>query len=159
MTTSGSAPQVPDIMPAPANVYPIGIDYKNETSEMQQRKFDTGGGPPDDGDMEHLEKRVDKIEDRLGRIEGDVSSMKTSLASIDAKMDIASIRASVERAHTEIYKWIASIVIGVIGLGSAVYFGLQKIAPPAPQPPYIQSAPATAPAPAPAPMTNSPGQR
>ena len=68
--------------------------------------------------LAHLEKRVDVIDGRLGRIEkdvgtlkgdvnilkGDVIAVKTTLASIDAKLDIGSIRASVEKAHTDIYK-------------------------------------------------------
>ncbi len=96
--------------------------------------------------LAHLEKRVDVIDGRLGRIEkdvdtlksdvnilkgdvntlkGDVIAVKTTLASIDAKLDIGSIRASVEKAHTDIYKWIVSI-IAVIG---AIYFGLQRMPP------------------------------
>ncbi|MBB1628909.1 hypothetical protein A9974_27085 [Achromobacter sp. UMC71] len=124
--------------------------------------------------MAHLEKRVDAIDGRLGRIErdvdtlkgdvntlkgdvntlkgdvntlkadvntlkGDVSAVKTTLASIDSKLDIGSIRASVERAHTDIYKWIVSI-IAVIG---AIYFGLQRM-PPAAFPQVYSYAPSPA---------------
>lgn len=114
---------------------------------------DVGGG--DNGGMDrlgHLERRVDQIDDRLERIEGDVSAMKTSLASMDAKLDIAGIRASVEKAHTEIYKWIATIVISVIGLSAAVYFGIQRANAPYQAPPqaYYQVAPQQAPAAPPA---------
>jgi hypothetical protein len=112
--------------------------------------------------LDHLEKRVDDIDGRLGRIEkdvdtlkGDVStlksdvhSIKTTLASIDAKLDIGSIRASVEKAHTDIYKWIVSI-IAVVG---AIYFGIQRLAPVVPPQGYPQAvAPQVAPAPTQAP--------
>lgn len=93
------------------------------------------GGGGDNGGMDrltNLEKRVDNIDNRLGRIEGDVSTLKgdvaavrSSIASLDAKLDIGSIRASVEKSHTDIYKWIVTI-IAVIG---AIYFGLQRVAP------------------------------
>lgn len=103
--------------------------------------------------LAHLEKRVDVIDGRLGRIEkdvdtlkGDVIAVKTTLASIDAKLDIGSIRASVERAHTDIYKWIVSI-IAVIG---AIYFGLQRMPPAAA--PWVYSYPPSQPQAMPAPL-------
>lgn len=112
-----------------------------------------GGNGGDNGGMDrldHLEKRVDQIDVRLGRIEGDVSAIKSSIggldtkfASLDAKLDINSIRASVEKSHTDIYKWIVSI-IAVIG---AIYFGLQRVAPPpSQQAPIIIQVPQHAPA-------------
>lgn len=127
----------------------------------------TSGG--DNGGMDrldHLEKRVDDIDGRLGRIErdvdtlkgdvstlkSDVNTIKTTLASIDAKLDIGGIRASVEKAHTDIYKWIVSI-IAVVG---AIYFGIQRLAPVVPPQGYPQAvapqvAPTSAPAQVPAP--------
>ena len=110
--------------------------------------------------LAHLEKRVDVIDGRLGRIEkdvgtlkgdvnilkGDVIAVKTTLASIDAKLDIGSIRASVEKAHTDIYKWIVSI-IAVIG---AIYFGLQRMPPAAS--PWVYSYPPSQPQAMPAPL-------
>ena len=75
------------------------------------------------GTLDHLERRVDQIGDRLQRIERDMSSIKTTLASLDAKIDIADIRSSVERAHTDIYKWIVTI-IAVVG---AIYFGIARL--------------------------------
>lgn len=70
-----------------------------------------------------LESRVDSIDARLGRIEIDVSSIKTTLTRMDAKMDIAGIRSDVERAHTDIYKWIVTIIAVV----AAIYFGIQRL--------------------------------
>lgn len=117
--------------------------------------------------LAHLEKRVDVIDGRLGRIEkdvdtlksdvntlkgdvntlkGDVIAVKTTLASIDAKLDIGGIRASVEKAHTDIYKWIVSI-IAVIG---AIYFGLQRMPPAAS--PWVYSFPPSQPQAMPAPL-------
>ncbi|MFY2599432.1 hypothetical protein ACOTHJ_21335 [Achromobacter xylosoxidans] len=118
--------------------------------------------------LDHLEKRVDEIDGRLGRIEkdvdtlkgdvstlkSDVSSIKTTLASIDAKLDIGSIRASVEKAHTDIYKWIVSI-IAVVG---AIYFGIQRLAPTVPQQGYPPAIAPQAPQPAPAPAPTQPPQ-
>ncbi|WP_175192757.1 hypothetical protein [Achromobacter deleyi] len=118
--------------------------------------FGSGGHGGDNARMNrlaHLEKRVDVIDGRLGRIEkdvdtlkGDVIAVKTTLASIDAKLDIGSIRASVERAHTDIYKWIVSI-IAVIG---AIYFGLQRMPPAAS--PWVYSFPPSQPQAMPAPL-------
>ncbi len=103
--------------------------------------------------LAHLEKRVDAIDGRLGRIErdvdtlkgdvstlkSDVSAVKATLASIDSKLDIGSIRSSVEKARRDIYKWIVSI-IAVIG---AFYFGLQRM-PPAAFPQVYSYAPSPA---------------
>jgi len=67
--------------------------------------------------------RVDSIDARLGRIEGDMSSIKTTLASLDAKMDITGIRSDVGKAHTDICKWIVTILAVV----AAIYFGIQRL--------------------------------
>ncbi|NGR09363.1 hypothetical protein G5B41_17625 [bacterium SGD-2] len=121
---------------------------------------DGGGGDNGgmDGRLARLEKRVDSIDGRLDRIEGDVASLrkdvsdvKVAIASLDAKLDIGSIRASVEKSHTDIYKWVATLALSLIGVGAAVYFGIQRISPtvqPA-QPPviYVQPAPHQAPLP------------
>lgn len=127
------------------------IEFKGEwrpTDQVSKPPLPSSGGGGDNGDMDrlaHLEKRVDRIDDRLGRIEGDVSAMKSTLtdvqssvASLDAKLDIGGIRASVEKAHTDIYKWAVSI----LALVGAVYFGLQRVAtPPAQQTPIIIQVP------------------
>lgn len=70
-----------------------------------------------------LESLVDSIDARLGRIEGDVSSIKATLASMDAKFDISAIRSDVEKAHTDIYKWTVTILAVV----AAIYFGIQRL--------------------------------
>lgn len=77
------------------------------------------------GDVNTLKGDVNTLKSDVNTLKGDVSAVKTTLASIDSKLDIGSIRASVERAHTDIYKWIVSI-IAVIG---AIYFGLQRLPP------------------------------
>lgn len=137
--------------------------------EVQNEELHSQGGGGDNGGMDsrlaHLEKRVDSIDGRLGRIEGDVaalkgdvSDVKIAIASLDAKLDIGSIRASVERSHTDIYKWAVSI-IAVIG---AIYFGLQRVGPAgtAGQPAqptviYVQPAPVSSEAtPTPAPRSD-----
>jgi hypothetical protein len=125
------------------------------------------GGPPVAGDgpggdnggmdrLDHLEKRVDTIDARLGRIEGDVGTIKDGLtdlkigiAELNAKFNIGEIRANVEKSHTDIYKWIATLALSLIGVVAAVYFGIQRLGPPVAQ---IQSPTvATQPAPSPTP--------
>lgn len=131
---------------------------QDHTTKPPPEYLAQGGGGGDNGGMDgrlaHLEKRVDSIDGRLGRIEGDVASLKNGLsdvkvaiASLDAKLDIGGIRASVEKSHTDIYKWIVSI-IAVVG---AIYFGLQRVGPSVqssgqpPQPTVIYEQPAQAP--------------
>ncbi|MNK89571.1 hypothetical protein D3C87_1095850 [compost metagenome] len=106
--------------------------------------------------LDHLEKRVDDIDSRLGRIEGDVSTLRIDvgtikdgltdlrigIAELNAKFNIGEIRANVEKSHTDIYKWIATLALGVIGLGSAILFGMQRAAAPLVYaPPHVQSVP------------------
>ncbi|MFT0533968.1 hypothetical protein ACMHYJ_14235 [Castellaniella hirudinis] len=131
-------------------------DYKGSFTEAPPKKergpLPPGGGGGDNGDMDErldrlekrvgsidgrldrLEHRVGHIDGRLGRIEGDVASLKDGLsdvkvavASLDAKLDITGIRATVEKSHTDIYKWVATLAISLIGLSAAVYFGVQRI--------------------------------
>lgn len=122
-------------------------DYaKKRTVAQPPGGGDNGGMDP----LEHLEKRVDDIDMRLGRIEGDVSSIKDGLrdlkvgvAELNAKLNIGQIQSNVEKAHTDIYKWIVSI-IAVVG---AIYFGIQKSAPTAPSPTFYPYASPSAPPP------------
>ncbi|MCD9119930.1 hypothetical protein [Cupriavidus sp. UGS-1] len=97
--------------------------------------------------------RIDRLEQSVARLEGDVSTLKTDVSSLktdvsslktdvahlttsvadiqttltrlDAKLDLGDIRASVERAHTDIYKWVATLAISVAALGFAAYAGLK----------------------------------
>ncbi|WP_345245766.1 hypothetical protein [Pigmentiphaga soli] len=81
-------------------------------------------------DVGLLKNDVGALKSDVGSLKSDVGSIRATLAGLDAKMDIASIRSAMEKGHTDIYKWIASIVISVIGLGSAIYFGQQRAAVP-----------------------------
>lgn len=94
-----------------------------------------GGEPPYNGGMD----RIDRLEGSVARLEADVSSLKDGLSEIkialvklDAKLDIGAIREGVEKAHTDIYKWVATIAISVAGLGFAIYSGLKATAPASP---------------------------
>ncbi|RIQ16065.1 hypothetical protein D0850_16265 [Bordetella avium] len=131
--------------------------------------------PPSEGDnggmdrLDHLEKRVDEIDSRLGRIEGDVATLKSDVGSIkdglsdlkigiaelNAKFNIGEIRANVEKSHTDIYKWIATLALSAIGAAVAIFVGIQRLAPTIPPqgyPPAVapmapQDAPTSTPAP------------
>ena len=131
-------------------------DYaKKRTVAQPPGGGDNGGMDP----LEHLEKRVDDIDMRLGRIEGDVSSIKDGLrdlkvgvAELNAKLNIGQIQSNVEKAHTDIYKWIVSI-IAVVG---AIYFGIQKSAPPTAPSPALYPYASPSPSPSPLPQIPSP---
>ncbi|WP_157838808.1 hypothetical protein [Achromobacter sp. DH1f] len=86
--------------------------------------------------LARIEKRMGAIDDTLRRIEKhldmpgavsapqkEVSTVQTILASIDGKLDVGRIRASIEKSPSAIYKEVASI-IALIG---AIYFGLQHL--------------------------------
>ncbi|GEM_PF-2121844 len=147
----------------------------------RDRSFGNSGDGGDNGGMnrlDHLEKRVDDIDSRLGRIEGDVATLKNDVGSIkdglsdlkigiaelNAKFNIGEIRANVEKSHTDIYKWIATLALSAIGVAVAIIVGLQRLAPAAVQQGYPQAvtpqvAPTPAPAPVPAPTPSQPPQR
>ncbi|WPQ34348.1 hypothetical protein [Achromobacter xylosoxidans] len=120
--------------------------------------------------LDHLEKRVDDIDGRLGRIEGDVATLKSDvgtikdglsdlkigIAELNAKFNIGEIRANVEKSHTDIYKWIATLALSAIGVAVAIIVGIQRLAPPA-APAYPQAVTPNVSQPAPAPPpTQSP---
>ncbi|MGP8437153.1 hypothetical protein ACT2FY_13085 [Paraburkholderia fungorum] len=111
--------------------------------------IDSSSSGGDDGGMD----RIDNLERAVGRLEGDIGSLKAdfggmrndmseiriSLADLNSKLNIGEIRANVEKAHTDIYKWVATIAISVAGLGFAVYAGLKASnTPPAATSPNIQ---------------------
>ncbi|WP_155638646.1 hypothetical protein [Burkholderia cepacia] len=105
---------------------------------------DTTGGGGDDGGMDRIEKlesSVAKLETDVSAIKGDVASVKSdvssvkdalndikvTLASMDSKMGIGEVRAFVERAHTDVYKWMATIFISAVSVSAAIYFGIQRL--------------------------------
>jgi archaellum component FlaC len=94
-------------------------------------------------DVSILKSDVSTLKSDVSIIKSDISFLKTSIASIDAKLDIAGIRATVQKAHTDIYKWVATLAITVIAVMSSLDLGVHRIAPmfssaaqqsPAPQP-------------------------
>ncbi|MBN3853808.1 hypothetical protein G3N59_10490 [Paraburkholderia sp. Ac-20340] len=139
--------------------------------------FDTAGGGGDDGGMdriENLEKSVKRLEDDFTTVRNDVTGMRNDMSEIritlgelNAKFNINDIRQNVEKAHTDIYKWLATVVVSVAAGGIAIYTGLKSSASqPAPAMPSIQyvvpmqpqpaAVPGIAPTPAPPPSTASP---
>ncbi|WP_406805389.1 hypothetical protein [Burkholderia semiarida] len=96
--------------------------------------------------------RIDSLERAVTRLEGDIGSLRAdfggmrndmseiriALADLNSKLNIGEIRANVERAHTDIYKWVATIAISVAGLGFAIYAGLKSTAQPQQQQPTVQ---------------------
>jgi hypothetical protein len=108
-----------------------------------------GSGPTMDGMLE-LNNRVTHIEaamatkDDIASIKDSLSAVSVAISSMDAKMDISSIRASVEKSHTDIYKWVATLTIGAVTIWLSIYSGIRQLQPSTPvsTPPSI-SAPAT----------------
>lgn len=106
--------------------------------------FDGGGGGGDNGGMDridNLEKAVARLEGDVGTLRSDVGALKSdvgalkadttdikiALAKLDAKFDLGEIRASVEKAHTDIYKWAATLLFSTTSIVAAIYFGIQHL--------------------------------
>lgn len=98
----------------------IASEAKNEKvnfslPELIVRAVDTGGKPPDDGDMEtrvaRLEEFVTDARERLTKIE-------TRLDQIATKSDIADLRVDMHKGFVGISKWgvSAAATVGVAGI-------------------------------------------
>lgn len=104
--------------------------------------------------VERLESDVHGVKEDIAGMRGEVAAvkdllteMRISLADLNSKLNIGEIRANVEKSHTDIYKWVATIAISVAGLGFAVYAGLKtqasSPAPHASAPPIVITIPPT----------------
>jgi hypothetical protein len=108
-----------------------------------------GGGGGGMDRIDQLEKTVSRLDGDIGTVKSDVSGMRTdlseiriSLAELNSKLNIGEIRSNVEKVHTDIYKWLATVVISIAGLGLAIYAGLKaSSAPPQPQQPLVIQVP------------------
>jgi hypothetical protein len=87
-----------------------------------------------DGLLE-LNNRVTHIEasmatkDDVSAVKDAVAAVSANIAEMNAKMDISSIRQAVEKSHTDIYKWAATLAISAATLSFAVYAGLKQSVP------------------------------
>ncbi|WP_157634166.1 hypothetical protein [Burkholderia ubonensis] len=121
---------------------------QNQEKAVHSFPIDTGGGGGNDGGMDridNLERAVTRLEGDIGAIKvdfgamrNDMSEIRIALADLNSKLNIGEIRANVEKAHTDIYKWVATIAISVAGLGFAIYAGLKSTAQPPQQQPTVQ---------------------
>jgi archaellum component FlaC len=75
-----------------------------------------------------LKQDVSILKSDVSIIKNDMSFLKTAIVSIDAKLDIAGIRATVEKAHTDIYKWAATLAISLIAVMATLYFSAPRVA-------------------------------
>lgn len=130
-----------------AKILRPNFEEKVKTAEAEIADFEKvvkGGSGGDNGGMDrlaNLERRVDSIDSKLDRVDTRLGGLETqfegvrvqmtsvekAIVGLDAKLDISGIRASVEKAHTDIYKWIATLVIGVVSVTAAIYFGIQHL--------------------------------
>ncbi|ALD90033.1 hypothetical protein CR3_0784 [Cupriavidus gilardii CR3] len=76
-------------------------------------------------DVSSLKTDVSSLKTDVAHLTTSVADIQTTLTRLDAKLDLGEIRASVERAHTDIYKWVATLAISVAALGFAAYAGLK----------------------------------
>lgn len=76
-------------------------------------------------DVSSLKTDVSSLKTDVAHLTTSVADIQTTLTRLDAKLDLGDIRASVERAHTDIYKWVATLAISVAALGFAAYAGLK----------------------------------
>lgn len=79
-----------------------------------------------------MEKRTEKLEQRVEALHADMTEIKVTLTGLGAKLDalnskidFGDLRSSVEKAHTDIYKWVATIAIATASLGFAIHSGLR----------------------------------
>lgn len=79
-------------------------------------------------DVSTLKTDVSTLKTDVATLATSVAGIETTLTRLDAKLDLGDIRASVERAHTDIYKWVATLAISVAALGLAAYAGLKASA-------------------------------
>ena len=125
----------------------MGLHYlpareKHETPEP----IDSGGEPPDDGDMN---TRLTALETRFD----------TVLPTLASKADIGELRADVHKISSDISRWTLATMITIIGTMLAAIFGINQInknaaavVQPTPQPIIIYAQPAAPPqAPSPPP--------
>ncbi|WP_186159250.1 hypothetical protein [Burkholderia gladioli] len=107
------------------------------TGQDASTTVDGSDGGGDDGNMDRIEKlesAVKRLEADTSAVKADVSSVKDSindvkvlLAKMDAKMDIDGVRAFVERSHTDVYKWVATLLFSSASLGAVIYFGMHHL--------------------------------
>lgn len=139
-----------------------------------------GGEPPMDKTVSEIDKRLVAVETALpglstkqdiadlkndtNKAVGDVliaiNGLTSKLDSFDTKLDITKIQQSVEKSHTDIYKWVATIIISVAGIGFAAYSGLKASGTGQPSqsaPPMIIQVPTVPAAPTAAPVTPQAG--
>lgn len=111
------------------------------------------GGPGDNGGMnrlEHLEKRVSDIDDRLGRIETSLVALEGGLAA-----KVEALRGDIHKSIAENNKWthtatvgmFSAFILGVLGLLFTIWNASkpQAVAAPPQQPPIIFTLPPSSP--------------
>jgi hypothetical protein len=113
------------------------VVHANFPKKNAANGVDSGGNPPDDGQMEarltKLESFAEDARDRLVRIE-------THLDNTATKADVADLRTEVHKGFSDMVKWIVltAFALGATGI-TVMTFVLNNAAPkqsaqPAPQP-------------------------
>lgn len=113
----------------------------------ESARLDRGGEPPDDGRMEQ----------RVARLEADVSAIKIDVAIIlsnyatkndieTLRVELGAVRSDIHKSAVETHKWMLATVIGLfIGFGGlflAMSNALKPASPAAPPTPAGIAAPA-----------------
>jgi len=99
-----------------------GLVTKSDMAELRSDMHRSLGDTK--SDMAELRSDMHRS---FGDIMVAISELKSKTEATDSKIDIASIRQTVEKSHTDIYKWIATIFISVAGIGFAAYSGLKSV--------------------------------
>jgi len=88
----------------------VAVDIFTRVARVE-RSIESGGEPPDNGDMEarvaKLEALAEKTGERLAALERDVAVIKSNYST---KADIESVKTAVAEGQTKIIMWVVGAI-------------------------------------------------
>jgi hypothetical protein len=96
-----------------ANVHDFHSSIEEQQAAVDRmRRFDKGGGPPHDGDME---ARISKLETIAEKTEKDLADIRVDLVKANGKMDEFfkhyATKADVMDAKNSVIMWVVSAIL------------------------------------------------
>ncbi|WP_454766397.1 hypothetical protein [Cupriavidus campinensis] len=110
-----------DVTTLKADVLTLKTDVSTLKTDVATLKTDVATLKTD---VSTLKTDVSTLKTDVSLLKDGVSDIRVAIAKLDAKLDFGALRAEIQRTHTDIYKWIATIVVAGAGLAFAVYSGL-----------------------------------